>query len=128
MPSLHADTDLQVSAVWEPQIEACLRLHTHVGLLNNSVILGSQVLFLLLMAVGIYKHNSGLRAFNIMYREVRDHHSYVESRVRTNTYFITTGSAVACFRRAAADCCGRKQGIYRSGRLGVDLHLGLSLP
>ena len=82
-PSPHADTDLQASVIWEPQMQACLRLRTHAGLLNSSVMLGSEVLFLLLMAGGIYMHNSGLHAFKLMYREVRDHSSHVEPRVRT---------------------------------------------
>jgi len=54
-----------------------MRLHTHVALLHNSVLLGSEVLFLLLMASGIYMRNSGLRAFKIMFREVRDHPFHV---------------------------------------------------
>jgi hypothetical protein len=49
-----------------------MRLHTHVALLHNSVLLGTEVFFLLLMAGGIYMRNSGLRAFKIMFREVRD--------------------------------------------------------
>ena len=56
-----------------PEMETCMRLHTHVALLNNSVLLAAEVFFLLLMASGIYMRNSGLRAFKIMFREVRDH-------------------------------------------------------
>ena len=50
-----------------------MRVNTHVALLNNVVMLGSEVLLLLLMAGGIYYYNSGLRALKIMYREVWDH-------------------------------------------------------
>lgn len=48
-------------------------LHTRICLLNNGLLLASEVFFLLLMASGIYMRNSGLRAFKIMFREVRDH-------------------------------------------------------
>jgi len=61
----------QMSAVWEPRAQACLRLHTHAGLLQNSVMLGSEVFFLMLMAGGIYMRKSGRYAFKIIYREVR---------------------------------------------------------
>jgi hypothetical protein len=63
---------LKASAVWVPGMETCMRLHTHITLINNSVLLASEVFFLLLMASGIYMRNSGLRAFKIMFREVRD--------------------------------------------------------
>jgi len=56
-------------AIWAPQAQSCLRLHTHAALLNNGVMLGSEVFFILLMTGGIYNHNSGLHAFKIMYRE-----------------------------------------------------------
>ena len=67
------NTDLQLDAAWVVELQACIRVHTHAALLNNALLLGSEVAFLLLMASGIYMHNSGLRAFKIMYREVRDH-------------------------------------------------------
>lgn len=47
-----------------------MRLHTHVALVNNAVLLASEVVFILLMAGGIYIRNPGPRAFKIMYREV----------------------------------------------------------
>lgn len=50
-----------------------MRLHMHVALYNNAVLLASEVIFLFIMACGIYMRNLGLRAFEIMYREVRDH-------------------------------------------------------
>jgi len=59
----------QASAVWVPELQTCMRLHTHIALLNNSLLLASEVFFLLLMASGIYMRNSGLRAFKIMFRE-----------------------------------------------------------
>ena len=77
MPSTRANIDLQASGVWVPEVQACLRLHTHVALLNNAVMFGSEVLFLLLMAGGIYFYNWH-RALKIMFREVRDHCSLVE--------------------------------------------------
>ena len=62
----------QVDAVWEPEVLACLQLHTHAELISNSVILGSELFLLLLMAGCIYMHNPGYYAFKLMYREVRD--------------------------------------------------------
>ena len=50
-----------------------MRIHVHVAIINNALLLGSEIVFLLLMASGIYMRNFGLRAFPIMYREVRDH-------------------------------------------------------
>jgi len=47
-------------------------MHTHAGLFQNCVMLGSEVFFFMLMAGGIYMHRSGCRAFKIMYREVRN--------------------------------------------------------
>ena len=52
-----------------------MRVHNHVAILNNALLLGSEIAFLLFMACGIYMRNFGLRAFQIMYREVRDHRS-----------------------------------------------------
>lgn len=73
--------DLQASAIWLPEVQSCLRLHTHVALVNNGLLLASEVFLLLLMAYGIYMRNAGPRAFKIMYREVWDHPSHVEPRV-----------------------------------------------
>ena len=78
MPLTRANTDLQVNGVWVPEAQACMVLHTHVALLNNAVMLGSEVLFLLLMTGGIYYYNSGRRALKIMLREVWNHRSRVE--------------------------------------------------
>ena len=61
----------QTGVIWEPQVQACLWMHTHAGLFQNSVMLGSEVFFLMLMAGGIYMHKPGRRALKIMYREVR---------------------------------------------------------
>jgi len=55
--------------IWIAELQACMRLHTQVAILNNAVLLGSEVAFLLIMVSGIYIRNTGLRAFNIMYRE-----------------------------------------------------------
>ena len=78
MPLTRANTDLQVNGVWVPEVQACMVLHTHVALLNNAVMLGSEVLFLLLMTGGIYYYNSGRRALKIMLREVWNRRSRVE--------------------------------------------------
>ena len=78
MPLTRVNTDLQVNGVWVPEVQACMVLHTHVALLNNAVMLGSEVLFLLLMTGGIYYYNSGRRALKIMLREVWNHRSRVE--------------------------------------------------
>ena len=67
-----------------------MRLHTHVALLHNSVLLGTEVFFLLLMAGGIYMRNSGLRAFKIMFREVRDYlfcHDYRVIRLKAKLLY-----------------------------------------
>ena len=44
---------------------------THSSILPNWILLVADFFFLMLMAIGIYKHNPGPRAFKIMYREVR---------------------------------------------------------
>jgi len=60
---------IQANSIWTPEVQACLRVHTHVALLSNTVMLASEVIFILLMAGGIYIRNPGPRAFKIMYRE-----------------------------------------------------------
>lgn len=52
--------------------QSCSWQGTHKTLLNNILLLGTEVTLIVLMATGIYSHNRGLRAFKIMYREVRD--------------------------------------------------------
>lgn len=108
-------TDLQAKAVWAPQVRSCLRLHTHAGLVSNGAMFASEVFFLLLMMAGIYTHNSGLRAFKIMYREVRAgiHCLQRLSYPSELKLCLTTGSAVACFRRADAGYSSRKR-VYSS--------------
>jgi len=59
----------KASAIWLPEAQSCLRLHTHVAIVNNGLLLASEVFLLLLMAYGIYMRNAGPRAFKIMYRE-----------------------------------------------------------
>jgi hypothetical protein len=44
---------------------------THPAIFSNCMLLGAEIFFIALMATGIYNHNPGPRAFNIMYREVR---------------------------------------------------------
>jgi hypothetical protein len=44
---------------------------THSALLPNCLLLVAEIYFIVLMATGIYKHNPGRRAFQVMYREVR---------------------------------------------------------
>ena len=92
-----------------------MRLHTHVALLHNSVLLGTEVFFLLLMAGGIYMRNSGLRAFKIMFREVRDSLFLSGSSGHASKCqaFILTGLAVAYFCRAGAERSSRKRTIIR---------------
>jgi len=46
-------------------------LKTHSALLPNCLLLAAELFFVVLMVTGIYKHNPGIRAFKIMYREVR---------------------------------------------------------
>lgn len=46
-------------------------VRTHTALLPNCFLFLAEIYFLVLMATGIYKHNPGRRAFQIMYREVR---------------------------------------------------------
>ena len=46
-------------------------VHTHPAIISNSLLLGTEIFFLALLAIGIYNHNPGPRAFGIMYREVR---------------------------------------------------------
>jgi len=59
----------QVNAVWVPAVETCMLVQTHPAIIANSLLLGTEVILLALMAIGIYRHNQGLRAFKVMYRE-----------------------------------------------------------
>jgi hypothetical protein len=68
--------------------------------------LGTELFFLTLMAGGIYMHKPGRRAFQIMYREVRDDHCG-SGHAWTNLC-VMTGSVVAYISRTDADCYGRK--------------------
>lgn len=63
--------NLQAKASWDPTSMACVRTKTHQALLNNVLLLATEVVFAVLMAAGIYYRNPGPRAFKIMYREVR---------------------------------------------------------
>jgi hypothetical protein len=72
-----ANVDLQSDSFWVPQAQTCIRAHNEVALLNNSLLLGSEVFLLLLTAVGIYVRNPGFGTLKMIYREVRDHHSDV---------------------------------------------------
>ncbi|KAH9958770.1 hypothetical protein BC827DRAFT_1269365 [Russula dissimulans] len=60
---------IKANSIWSPVAQSCLRVHTHTALVNNGVLLASEVFFILLMAGGIYLRNPGPRAFKIMYRE-----------------------------------------------------------
>jgi len=62
---------IEARSKWNPQAQLCVRSHTHTALLNNILLLATEVVFLLLMAAGIYYRNPGslARAFKIMYRE-----------------------------------------------------------
>lgn len=95
----------QTRVVWEPQVQACLRLHSQ-GLVNHIVMLGTELFFLTLMTGGIYMHRSGRRALKIMYREVRGDHC--SSGHAWTNLCVMTGSVMAYISRTDADCYGRK--------------------
>ena len=112
-----ANTGLQANGTWVPEVQACMRVHTHVALLNNAVMLGSEIFFLLLMAGGIYYYNSGRRALKIMFREVRDHRSRVVPCVWTDLP-VMAGPVVAYLCRTAADrrSCKRAYSLLWASR------------
>ncbi|KAI0255663.1 hypothetical protein BJV78DRAFT_691808 [Lactifluus subvellereus] len=60
---------IEARSKWNPTLGLCVRSHTHTALLNNTLLLATEVVFLLLMVVGICYRNPGSRAFKIMYRE-----------------------------------------------------------
>jgi len=60
---------IEAQSQWEALAESCSWQGTHRTLLNNGLLLATEVIFILLMATGIYSHNPGPRAFKIMYRE-----------------------------------------------------------
>jgi hypothetical protein len=62
----------QAQSEWVDLTESCSWQGTHKTLLNNILLLGTELILIVLMATGIYNHNPGPRAFKIMYREVRD--------------------------------------------------------
>jgi len=57
------------NGVWSPQAQLCLFEHTHHALLNNGMLLATEIFFIVLMAGGIYTRNPGPRVFKIMFRE-----------------------------------------------------------
>ncbi|KAN0118749.1 hypothetical protein V8E52_004860 [Russula decolorans] len=57
------------TAVWVPALQTCMIERTHSALLPNCLLLVAEIYFIVLMATGIYKHNPGRRAFQVMYRE-----------------------------------------------------------
>ncbi|KAF8487254.1 hypothetical protein DFH94DRAFT_19582 [Russula ochroleuca] len=59
----------KADAVWVPALETCMFVKTHPAIFSNCMLLGAEIFFIALMATGIYNHNPGPRAFNIMYRE-----------------------------------------------------------
>jgi len=60
---------IEAEGTWNPTTQACVRHNTHKALLNNALLFATEVIFVVLMATGIYYRNPGLRAFKIMYRE-----------------------------------------------------------
>jgi hypothetical protein len=60
---------IEAQSQWVAVTQSCSWQGTHKTLLNNILLLGTEVTLIVLMATGIYSHNRGLRAFKIMYRE-----------------------------------------------------------
>ncbi|KAH9969355.1 hypothetical protein BJV74DRAFT_867900 [Russula compacta] len=56
-------------ASWQPLVQVCMWQETQKGLFNNGLLLATEVFFIALIASGISKRNSGLRALRVMYRE-----------------------------------------------------------
>lgn len=98
-------------------------VHTHPAIVSNCLLLGTEIFFLALLAIGIYNHNPGPRAFGIMYREVRVILLSWSHAPKSN-YLFTSGPAVACSCNTGGDCSGCKQGIFVTSYLGAQLPLG----
>ncbi|KAI0298452.1 hypothetical protein B0F90DRAFT_702538 [Multifurca ochricompacta] len=60
---------VEANSEWEPLTQTCAWEGTRRALLNNGLLLATEVILFLLMAGGIYNRNPGPRAFKIMYRE-----------------------------------------------------------
>ncbi|KAH9044905.1 hypothetical protein EDB83DRAFT_2523561 [Lactarius deliciosus] len=59
----------EAQSQWVTLSQSCSWQGSHRTLLNNILLLGTEVVLIVLMASGIYNHNPGRRAFKIMYRE-----------------------------------------------------------
>ncbi|KAH9177254.1 hypothetical protein EDB89DRAFT_1522942 [Lactarius sanguifluus] len=59
----------EAQSQWLTLSQSCSWQGSHRTLLNNILLLGTEVVLIVLMASGIYNHNPGRRAFKIMYRE-----------------------------------------------------------
>ncbi|KAI9447260.1 hypothetical protein BJY52DRAFT_360939 [Lactarius psammicola] len=60
---------VEAQSQWVALTESCSWQGTHRTLLNNILLLCTELALIVLMASGIYSHNPGRRAFKIMYRE-----------------------------------------------------------
>lgn len=60
---------VEAQSQWVAVTESCSWQGTHRTLLDNTLLLGTELVLIVLMASGIYSHNPGARAFKIMYRE-----------------------------------------------------------
>jgi len=60
---------VEAQSEWVELSESCSWQGTHRTLLNNILLLCTELILIVLMATGIYKRNPGPRAFKIMYRE-----------------------------------------------------------
>ncbi|KAH9054887.1 hypothetical protein EDB87DRAFT_1406750 [Lactarius vividus] len=59
----------EAQSQWQVLSQSCSWQGSHRTLLNNILLLGTELVLIVLMASGIYNHNPGRRAFKIMYRE-----------------------------------------------------------
>ncbi|KAH9974553.1 hypothetical protein BGW80DRAFT_1301110, partial [Lactifluus volemus] len=56
-------------AKWDPKTNSCVRPRDTKALLINALLLATELIFIALMAGGIYYRNRESRAFKVMYRE-----------------------------------------------------------
>ena len=94
-----------------PELDSCMFVRTHPAIVSDCLLLGTEIFFLALLAIGIYNHNPGPRAFKVMYREVRVFFLLWSHAPEPSILFMS-GPAVACSCNTGGDCSGCKQGVF----------------
>lgn len=103
----------QAQSEWVALSESCSWQGTHKMLLNNILLLGTELILIALMATGIYNRNPGPRALKIMYREVRNSFSCgCLGMELICSYMFILGSRLAPCGGGGSDCASGKNAQF----------------